>query len=359
MWGQWLGKISGDNNGIASLNIDRDLPFAGRITIADNDPDKPSFHASVVLEHKGSNIIGRLSDFTLFSYTSDPDKRDAEESALPKQGTLTGIEDKTKIEGQWETDIGTKGAFFLNNFDDYYLKDADKKMSWDAFNEWALAEKRNNSGLIFRGHSDAAYTLQTSFHRVGRRNLINYSSIDVPELSRNVSATIGRSFSLFNAEEHGELLYLAQHHGYPTPLLDWTESPYVAAYFSFHGLKRENLDGFVRIYQFDKDLWHQKHNVVTNIADPSPSFSALSLHARDNKRALPQQSIVTFSNVFNIELFINYHEEIDGQKYLKIIDINKADRNLAMKDLEIMGITAASLFPGLDGTCNALREKRF
>jgi FRG domain-containing protein len=231
------------------------------------------------------------------------------------------------------------------------------------YNQWALDEKRKKNGLIFRGHSDSNHTLQTSFHRNGRRDLIRYSVNDIPELARHISATIGRSFSTSNPEEHGELLYLAQHHGYPTPLLDWTESPHIAAYFSFQGLNKFQNDykeeQYVRIYQFDKDLWHKKHNVVQDIHDPVPAFSAHLLNARDNKRALPQQSVVTFSNVYNIEFFISCWEKKDDMKYLTIVDIPKSDRNSAMKDLGNMGITASSLFPGLDGTCNALREKHF
>jgi len=30
-----------------------------------------------------------------------------------------------------------------------------------------------------------------------------------------------------------------------------------------------------------------------------------------------------------------------------------------MQELDYMGITTASLFPGLDGTCKALKEKYF
>ncbi len=366
MWGQWIGTIGGTNNGVVSLSIDRDSPFIGRIVVGDFNSDISPFHAMAILNQAGEKITAELTEFTPFTLQNFPFHHHLppDTDSFPKKGKITGKLEGSFMSGNWETDIGTKGDLFLFNKEEYPPGPQDEIMSWSEYNQWALDEKRKNNGLIFRGHSDSNYTLQTSFHRNGRRDLIRYSMNDIPELARHISATIGRSFSTSNPEEHGELLYLAQHHGYPTPLLDWTESPHIAAYFSFQGLNKfqnhykENQ--YVRIYQFDKDLWHKKHKVVQDIHDPVPAFSAHLLNARDNKRALPQQSVVTFSNVYNIEFFIsNKWGCRDPTKYLKIIDIPKSDRNYAMKDLETMGITASALFPGLDGTCNALREKQF
>jgi hypothetical protein len=365
MWGQWIGAIGGTNTALVSLSIDRDSPFAGRIIVGDISRNHLSFHAWTTIKQNGDLITGEITDFISFSPQNFPAPQQflPDTGSLPKKGKFTGKLEENLLRGDWETDIETKGELIIVNKEEYLPGPPDFIMSWSDFNQWALKEKQKNNGLIFRGHSDSKHTLQTSFHRNGRRDLINYSLNDVPELARHISATVGRSFSTNNPEEHGELLYLAQHHGYPTPLLDWTESPHIAAYFSFQGLsKYHNHDEdheHVRIYQFDKDLWHKTHNVVQDIHDPVPAFSAHLLNARENKRALPQQSVVTFSNVYNIEYFISKCENNAQMKYLTIIDIPKSDRNSAMKDLGYMGITASSLFPGLDGTCNALREKHF
>ncbi len=362
MWGQWIGQIEGTNTGLVSLSIDRDSPFAGRIVVGDTSPAISSFHAKTTVKQDGNQITAKLTDFTPITLQNFP-SREHSLPYLPKKGQFTGKLEGNLLRGDWKTDIKTEGKFILFNKEEYPPEPHDLVMPWSEFNQWALDEKRKNNGLIFRGHSNSKYTLQTSFHRNGRRDLIRYSINDVPELARHISATIGRSFSTSNPEEHGELLYLAQHHGYPTPLLDWTESPHIAAFFSFEGLNKfKNYNGddeHVRIYQFDKDLWHKKHEVVQDIHDPVPAFSAHLFNALDNKRALPQQSVATFSNVYNIEFWISYWADKDNIKYLKTIDIPKSDRNSAMKDLENMGITASSLFPGLDGTCNALREKQF
>lgn len=49
----------------------------------------------------------------------------------------------------------------------------------------------------------------------------------------------------------------------------------------------------------------------------------------------------------------------NGENYLTTIDIPFSERREALTDLSMMGITAASLFPGMDGMCEALAAKQF
>jgi hypothetical protein len=81
--------------------------------------------------------------------------------------------------------------------------------------------------------------------------------------------------------------------------------------------------------------------------------------ALGNPRAIPQQAISMISNVDDIETHIDSVEHARKATFLEAIGLPALERPAVMRDLAFMGITAGSLFPGLDGVCESLREKNF
>jgi hypothetical protein len=83
--------------------------------------------------------------------------------------------------------------------------------------------------------------------------------------------------------------------------------------------------------------------------------------AIENERLIPQQAVALISSVDDIEAYLESRERNlkIAEPYLRAFDIPSSDREIALSELRYMGITAGSLFPGLDGACEELRERRF
>ncbi len=104
---------------------------------------------------------------------------------------------------------------------------------------------RYRSPFVFRGLSDKKYRLETSLMRLQGQ----YWQLE-KHLLRNF-----RKYARLDADEQGSfwhLLAMAQHHGLPTRLLDWTYSPYVALHFATANLDRYPIDGVIWVVDFEK-----------------------------------------------------------------------------------------------------------
>jgi hypothetical protein len=93
---------------------------------------------------------------------------------------------------------------------------------WDT--SWCRGGRHVHSTLVFRGLARASYRNVSSLSRLGA---------GYPELERHLV----RNFRKYAHRERPgpttwDWLALAQHHGLPTRLLDWTFSPFVALHFA-------------------------------------------------------------------------------------------------------------------------------
>lgn len=372
MNGQWIGDSLGTISGLVMLNLDlKAESYEGRITLLNDALDRVSIVAQVKINKNKLNVVtgkfsGELFNILPINNRSVVNWKEflkISEEQISKTGEINGCLKGEAVNGTWNTDKGYKGEFRLNFKSSHKPSDyPSKEISWEEFKD-EVSKNIQYKKCIFRGQAGGKRCrLRTLYHRTGRADLNRYRKEDVPILYRYISAFPNCRFDLSKRGELGALLALAQHHGYPTPLLDWTLSPYVAVYFAYADVTKEDRDKkdeFVRIFIFDVDSWVKKKKYSSSLSAPLPTFTYLMPLSIGNNRMLPQQSVTMFSNIDDIESYIKFCEGLDRCTYLRIYDLPVRERTTVMQDLDYMGITAGSLFPGLDGTCKALKEKYF
>ena len=317
MKGQWKGKFDGTNSGSVILDMDeRQNSFEGVGFLADNDSTLPNYIIEItapkgekvftvkvrVLPVSNGEVLSSARFAELFPSTQ-----------LSSYAETKWHVDERVIKIDWKTEAGTSGMVNLA------LNDSDKKsdrqpepiLNWKQFREYAVDLESDR--FIFRGQENCEWRLRISFHRAGRSNVYRFANSDVPILYKNLCHMTQHVFDLEKSDQNGAFISLVQHHGYPTPLLDWTHSPFIAAYFAFNDLPIQKLfnDQKVRIHMFDKKAWLIDFPQQNSLKVHTPHFSILETLAIGNPRMVPQQALASVTNVADIETYILERRMVD------------------------------------------------
>lgn len=135
---------------------------------------------------------------------------------------------------------------------------------------WNDDIKRHRSRHAFRGHSVASYKLEPGLMRIGG---------DYWERERHLLRNF-KKYAHRNVVERDSFwhwLSVAQHHGLPTRLLDWTYSPLVALHFSTHSIADFGSDGCVWKVDYDEIHKHLPAGLRTTLANEGAQIFTVDL----------------------------------------------------------------------------------
>ncbi len=219
--------------------------------------------------------------------------------------------------------------------------------SWEGFRrflaEYALQSRERRGLLLFWGQENTEWSLQTTLDR--RRKFSEDAEREsfydelLLEFRREAIGLISTSSNLPEGEAF-ELL--ARHHGLPSILLDWTESPYVASFFAFDRAVFDEQKP-VAIWMFDLAKDDSNNNELSLIRDHDL--------LRFNRRALQQRGV--FTRIATVRQPL---EDLLGNALTKFV-IPAKERELALAELDEMLINASSLYNDLDSVARTIARR--
>jgi hypothetical protein len=186
-----------------------------------------------------------------------------------------------------------------------------------------LEEKKTEftepSKPLFRGQSNADdWELKTTLERytTGPFSVERYNAL-MNIISPVITSFTGKEWKADNFSDYMkevennfyfrkppslELMVYARHHGFPSPLLDWTQSLYVALFFAFRHATNKNVAIFVYVETIDggKGGW---------AADPE--ICLISPYINTHKRHYSQQAQYTVAVKKDVDSYRYYpHESV-------------------------------------------------
>lgn len=223
----------------------------------------------------------------------------------------------------------------------------------------------SNSAIWYRGQANSEWSLLPGILRESRA--ISETTLLSRFKQSAAMLTESRPTTSF------DWIFLMQHYGVPTRLLDWSENPLVALYFAVYNLQSHTEN--------DAAIWllmPSELNKYANIVDKSegdyiPSFddeevsgySTESVRQSQRLELYPIATIATRNNPriqAQMGTFTIHHnksisiEDVGDGKHSRKFIIPKESRAKLLSELSLLGVNKFSLFPEMESIGNILKE---
>jgi hypothetical protein len=235
--------------------------------------------------------------------------------------------------------------------------------AWAYFFDFLEAELFQSTAkrlYIWRGQSKSAWSLSSSLDRLfmkvdlfEKKSLSQLDDLSKEHLRAFKHASRGRRGVNPQSLADNDWWALGQHYGLATPLLDWTRSPFAAAYFAFQEDVSEPTEYRV-VYGLDQNAVLQRNKDI--IDGPSlekggpPILDLIDPMSDENYRLVSQGGLFTRTPIGTpVEQWVANAFEGSANSVLLRIEIPDRDRMVCLKALNRMNINHLSLFPDLVG----------